>query len=267
MKDTRLHIFLHIHKTGGSTIQKIISRNYPKKSALHIPHLKASDLYMNLSPDEKKRIHIVKGHFPFGIHSNANADSFTYFSMLRNPVDRLISAYYYVLERPHLPIYAQVTSKNLSLSEFMTSGIKGIIENGQTKMIAGMLDMEYGSCNEEVYLKAVDNIEKYFSVVGLSEQFDESALLMAKELGWKKTWYTRANITKNKPKRSTFSKDEIEIIEKYNQWDIKLVEYCKFRLQKQWNQNTDLHGQLERYKKKNRTMEKLKKIKNIFSRS
>jgi hypothetical protein len=103
--------------------------------------------------------------------------------------------------------------------------------------------------------------------VGLSEKFDESLLLMANELGWKRTWYLKANITRKKPALSSFSNEEIETIKKYNAWDIKLFEYCSGRLNEQWKNNPQLHSKLEPLRRKNKKFEKLRKIKDFFNRN
>jgi hypothetical protein len=248
-------------------MQEIITRNYSKNSIIHIPNLKASNLFTDLPFAKKENVKMVKGHFPFGIHGEKLPNDVIYTTMLRNPVDRIISAYYYILERPNLPIHQKIVDGNLTISKFMTSGIKNVIENGQTKMIAGNIDIEYGTCHEMIYQKAIQNIESYFPVVGITEKFDESVLLISNSFDWNKTWYAKVNRTKNKVPKEKISPADIELIESYNKWDIKLYEYCLQRLNAQWEKQIELQLLLPNYRKKNKRIEKLRKLKRIFNRN
>ena len=104
-------IFLHIPKAGGSTLYKIIGRNYNRNKIFHIHGAKIKESilnFKNLNYEGLDSIKILTGHMGFGLHNHFQNESI-YFTLLRNPVDRIISHYYYVLRKPNHYLY------NLSL--------------------------------------------------------------------------------------------------------------------------------------------------------
>ena len=67
-----------------------------------------------------------------------------YITFLRDPVERLISHYHYVLRRPKHYLYEQVVKDGLSLSDYVTSDISPELSNHQVRMISGREDGELG---------------------------------------------------------------------------------------------------------------------------
>ena len=58
----------------------------------------------------------------------------------------------------------------------------------------------FGELPQEALDLAVDRLGE-FSVVGLTERFDESAVLLTRALGWRRMVYTRENVTPNRKPR------------------------------------------------------------------
>ncbi|MGB3544198.1 MAG: hypothetical protein WBA11_14865, partial [Rubrivirga sp.] len=85
-------IFTHIPKTAGTSL---------KKSAI-FPNVDRSDIYWvlgirQLIQDRPHGRKIVLGHFPYGAHRLLGRGPFRYLTVLRDPVDRAVSFYNYVL--------------------------------------------------------------------------------------------------------------------------------------------------------------------------
>ncbi|UZW65149.1 hypothetical protein OC195_13080 [Priestia flexa] len=81
--------------------------------------------------------------------------------------------------------------------------------------------------------EAIENIEKYFSIVGVTNRFNESIYLMKKEFGWEDLSYQKVNVTKKRPSLKEVPTDIIQKIKEKNELDIKLYEYVNKRLSKQ----------------------------------
>ena len=104
-------IFLHIPKVGGSTISKIIERQYRPRNIFHVRDNSSQKRIQNcvdefkvLPVAEKERIKVLMGHMGFGLHNFLPQPS-VYFTLLRDPVERVISYYYFIL-RPQQNIPA-----------------------------------------------------------------------------------------------------------------------------------------------------------------
>src|SRR5207253_2102954 len=90
-------------------------------------------------------VRAVVGHFSFGIHEFVRSES-TYLTVLRDPVDRVVSLYHHSLCEPDDPFYERVAAGRLSLEEFVSARVCKEADNGQTRRLAGV-DPPPGSCS------------------------------------------------------------------------------------------------------------------------
>ena len=225
MNDLIIH--LHIPKTGGTTLRDIVNRQYSSENILTIPTIdKSKNIVGALSSNKINQLEVIQGHLKYGIHNHFDRTA-KYFAIMREPVDRVLSSYYYVISQEGNPQNLSNTKKTMSIYEYINSGINPFLINGQTQLIAGntcSIDDPLIKSNELLDI-AKENINKNFILTGTTEKFYESILLLKRMLNWKSPYYSRANRTKNKP---DYSKIEAEIrgfIEDHNQLDIDLYNY------------------------------------------
>jgi hypothetical protein len=190
-----MDVFIHIPKTSGSTIRSILSRQYGIEKILYFEPDASTWKQKKASPVEflkteiAKGIQLITGHYPFGIHALLKAPC-RYFSMLRDPIERSLSEYYYAFSYEHHRFREEITSGTLSVDEFLTMP-RCSPPNAQAAMLAGpwrSFDGELGA--------AIENIGTSFVVVGTAERFDESILMIAKAFGWAPPLFVNTNVTK-----------------------------------------------------------------------
>jgi len=216
-------IFLHIPKTAGTTLLKIINQNYDKRSVCSIypkPGEKTLEIFKSLSEARKRKIMFLSGHFLFGIHELLPFPS-TYITFLRDPVDRVISFYHFILRNPKHYLHNKVKSRKMGLEEFIQSNITNETFNEQTALIAGS---KKGVNRLEI---AKENIRNNFSFIGFTEMFDESLMLLKRTLGWGNVFYTRENVARNRPVKERISGGTAKLIEEKNMRDIELYKYAR----------------------------------------
>jgi len=94
------HIFIHTHlpKTGGSALADGLMSIFGGVHCLDV-RMRRSHHWRALSTAEKKDIHLVSGHFTFGVHRRAERIPL-YLAAVREPVSRAISGYRYMLATP-----------------------------------------------------------------------------------------------------------------------------------------------------------------------
>ncbi|AXI39410.1 hypothetical protein CX649_07020 [Bacillaceae bacterium ZC4] len=237
-----LVIFMHIPKTGGLTIRKLMEQQYRLKEIMLI----RSDLDLNqqMKQADNTQIKALYGHNRFGIHQHIQKRSFTYISMLRDPVERVISTYYFILERPQNRLHQ--LAKKVTFEQFVQEKHPEFhvpVNNHQTRFMSGkkIPDLKL----------ALKNMEQFFSVVGVTEKFNESIFLMKKHLGWKNISYQKVNQTNNRPKKSDLDDSLIQLIESKNQLDLALYSKAKEKLEKMLDELTAKEKQeLNKYLKK-----------------
>ena len=234
---TRL-IFLHIPKTAGTTLKRVIERQYSVSEIGKCYYQKriktlqeAIDRIHALPKEQSDAIKIVVGHVGFGVHEHLPWPC-SYITMLRDPIDRVISSYYQTRRGNLDPLREE--AQRLSLKDFVSSGLVSAMNNGQTRLLSGASveedltgkKIEYGGCDEGMLERAKKNLREQFKVVGLSERFDESLMLMKRVLGWSSIYYVKANVGWNRTRKEEITRETLRSIEKYNELDIELYRYA-----------------------------------------
>ncbi|SDN60223.1 Sulfotransferase family protein [Paenibacillus sp. yr247] len=228
--EKELLIFLHVPKTGGQTLGRIIDEQYHISEIIKVKDPQTVETLLNEIPNEKvtkigcyvehletyfqqvpkgdEHINCIYGHMYFGMHRYLSKP-YTYMTMLREPIDRVISHYYYFLGKNHF-------KTDTSFEEFIT---KPKFFNFQTRYLSGgnIPDLQL----------AKENIHNHFSIVGITEMFDESLFLMKKQFGWEHINYAKKNVTASRPAKEQISKVFIDLIVKHNEIDIELYHYAK----------------------------------------
>lgn len=199
--------FMHIPKTGGNTFASVLYNQYKYKTEVYSHYLKKSPP----KDIDFTRIKLIVGHFQFGIHRYI-AQTCRYVTMIREPIDRTISDYYFNLKFKHL------TPEDSPFETFVKREA-----NRQTRWIAGddKVDLEL----------AKQHITQHFVCVGITEMFNESLYLMKQKLGWQNITYKQYNVNPKRPSMRTITKGQIELIKDYNQSDIQLYHWVKKNLQ------------------------------------
>lgn len=247
-------IFLHVPKSAGSTLHAVLDRMYRSDAVFDIPGpmSEREQEFAQLSPEAHARIQLVKGHVLFGIHRFV-PHRFTYITILRHPVERVISHYYFVKRRPRHRLYEKITSSNMSLEEYVLGGTALELDNGQVRALYGSdhLNVAYGDCTSDMLDAASQNLRSYFSVVGLAERFDETLLLMANQLKWnRQPLYVRRNVTKNRPALEGVAPHVLRKIEEANSLDLELYERAAHGFEESLKQH-DVPSQLEHFRQWN----------------
>ncbi len=223
-------IFLHIPKNGGTTFNTILDKNYPSNGIFNIHPIGNGILndqeFINLPNSERENIHLLKGHMNFGFHNHLIGES-DYITFLRRPEERIISYYYFVLNLPNHPLHKSVKNQKMSLADFAVKINQTDVNNAQIRLISGVND------KEEIMLeKALDNIEKHFSFIGLVERFDQSLILFKKKHGLKTPYYRSLNTTSKRIGFTELDKETSDIILELNNGDNLLYK----TIEKQFNQ-------------------------------
>src|SRR2546430_13176428 len=91
-------IFLHVPKAAGSTLNRLIEWEYPLFQMYSVDPVffrwSAAHL-RKLSKERLRKIRVFKVHMLFGLHE-ALPQPATYITVLRDPIERTLSAYYFM---------------------------------------------------------------------------------------------------------------------------------------------------------------------------
>ncbi|EAL70235.1 hypothetical protein DDB_G0274685 [Dictyostelium discoideum AX4] len=218
-------IFIHIPKTGGTSLENTFEINLPKKSQLFKKH--ASPTIKQAEECASKNIDAMFGHFVFGLHyyfqnnknytinnnnnnnnnnginfdiNNFNNDDYlyhqnpySYMTMMRNPIDRVVSHYYFLKNSPDHPLYGEVAS--ISLQDWIE--FSQLARNEQCRRIVG-ISRSTKQLPFDFKEQCIFRLKYTFKFIGLTERFDESLLILSYKTGFNKLSFISKNIGKNR---------------------------------------------------------------------
>jgi len=221
--------FLHLPKTAGTTMRRILDREYRNARRYEIGEDVTGDIrkFRGRSWNPSDMPHLVQGHMSYGLHQCVPGPA-TYVTLLREPISRALSDYHYVTSTPGHPIHEHV--KDLSLVEYFESGITGQLSNGQVRLLSGdHLPDDLGvPSNRRMEHADLDNAQDHlrngFAAVGLQERFDETLLLFRRRLGWGWPFYVRENVTTRDYRREDIDPGDLARLRELNLLDIELHE-------------------------------------------
>ena len=244
-------VFLHIGKTGGTTLRRVLRRQYPESEMMVVrararPREETLADFAKLPEAERARPRLILGHTVFGLHELVPRPS-TYITLLRRPVSLVLSQYGFVRRTPgHRHHQA---AQGMGLEEYLVSGLAQEMNNSQTRALAGAVEVPYGENPPELLELAKRNVEEHFRVVGLTERFDESLVLFGLAFGWSRLSYVRANVAS---KRVVPSPAGLAEIERLNALDLELYDWAERRLQATIDGEPRFAAAYARFERRNR---------------
>jgi hypothetical protein len=221
--DRKALIFLHIPKTAGTTLNRIIEWQYsPFEIFTMDPYrIRATPERLKRLPERRRRrLRMVRGHMLYGVHEYLPQGA-SYFTMLRDPVARAISTYYFILRRPLNPLHRKVKGERLGIEDCIRMFPQR--HNLQCRLIAGIKDVS-STGDQRLLDMAKENLLKSFSVVGICERFEESLMLMATTFDWEIPFYKNCKVSKTRPQ---INSGTVEMIRDHNRLDVELYEFSK----------------------------------------
>jgi hypothetical protein len=250
-------IFLHIPKTAGTTLYRIMDRHYQKKSIYTIWQDGTLDEFKQLNEARRSHIRLLRGHFGLGLDELLRGPT-AYFTFLREPIERVISYYHYVRRSPGHYCYEQVTSRRMSLKEFVESRLDPMVDNAQTRLLSGLAtgqEIPFGQCPPDLLERARQNLHDRMTVIGLTEKFDQTLLLLKQTFGWNKLLYAPQNVSTDAGGRSAVEGAARDVILAVNQLDVELYRYAQTLFDEQVKrQGPAFSRELEAFQKTNRRL-------------
>ena len=233
-------IFIHLPKTGGRTLAAALRYKYPSRTlfldSLYEPLERIEEV-----PSERRRAaRAITGHLHYGVHRHM-PQRCDYITMLRDPVARVVSMYRFIRGNPKNWLHDEVLGSGMGLEEFVLRAPDPTAENLQTRLLSGLGPGKVMALGADGRLRAPDqppppvteddlarakrNLDR-FLVIGLTERFDESFILIRRALGWRLPMYEAHNVSKTVlpgPPNLT----AIELIRERNRFDLALHDHAE----------------------------------------
>lgn len=186
-----------INKNCTSTIRDLLQRNYGDSLAEFLIQgrrcaasfeAKTAD---SADPDIQDAIGWIRArqtslacvsiNIPYGMHRRLSR-RVRYFTILREPVDRCVSYWYWAYtNRAMGNLWSRLSAARLDLSDLLTAGVGLQFFNDQTRFITGRPQIHLG---QQDLHEAMRVIEQGQIAVGTVASLGEDIPLLARQLGW-----------------------------------------------------------------------------------
>jgi hypothetical protein len=222
-------IYPHIFKTGGTSLEAVLRRVFDADKIVRVEDKDVSE-YQDKD--------LLYGHMPYGLHY-AIKQPCTYIGLVRDPVERVISSYYFIRGQPQHPMYQLCNEMSLLDALFSQEPyLFDIFRNHQTRILAGytteinkgrtagsFLNIDSGikGCDLEIALLNLKN----FCFISTLEHLDISKLYRALGKEHQDLSFPRRGITKDRIPTSEIDEETLFLIKMMNLIDIELYNHIK----------------------------------------
>jgi hypothetical protein len=174
-------VFLHIPRTGGTGLNRILSTYYNTSKIAHIFD-QGGESAGTLGEVERverlinsnNNIDLVTGHFGYGdIKINRPTKFFT---LIRDPLERIHSYYKYILTQPDHYLRKYIIDRRLSFDRFALSNSTAELDNFQVRMLCGKPSKLKYNCSIEDLKSAIQNVKSGLIHVGFTDKYEQSCL-------------------------------------------------------------------------------------------
>lgn len=218
-------IFLHMPKTAGHSFKDLLRPYF--RSVFEI-NCEADAISADLAAVGSHDL--IFGHMPYGIHNHLK-DNHKYFVVLRNPVDRFVSDFFYIRQSPQHPMHA--IAQDMTLQEYagVDSRVHHMAYNSMTRRL---LSIDFNSsawwvkdahldlhCLDDARQMLFDKIINF----GIFEDMGKTLAILAGMVGTDDHMVLmKLNTTLARPSVSHLDRSLVDTIKASNSFDVLLYE-------------------------------------------
>ena len=216
-------LFVHVPKTAGMSLYFALARAVGEDAALRFPEATKAlrEQYLAMPDEEVRRFRLISGHFSLNVYQQKPLDDYKAITLVRDPVDRELSAYFYIKGWEKHPRHEAM--KDMNLYRYLEEREQKGARNPQCRLIGGAPSFEAAR-------RALD--ERYLLAAPV-EYLPQFCVELARRLGLAPLKLERSNVTSFRMSPAEIHPDIIAGFERLTQGDRKLYRYVKEKFERE----------------------------------
>ena len=222
-------VYIHIPKTGGMSFTAFLADGVRPRAALSI---NAPMQITFLSDDQLNGHELITSHTGVIIFNRLRGN-YKRVTLLRDPVERVLSLYYYQRSNNVQTVLCQA-ARTLSLEEFVQSKewqIVSAVRDHQTWMLfhdpSPIYRLEHKDTPPETILDTAKRTLAGFDCVGFLEDYEASLAAICTAFGWERQETRHINKTETRLAREEISAATLRVLESSVELDRELYAYAR----------------------------------------
>ncbi|MGQ9661511.1 MAG: sulfotransferase family 2 domain-containing protein [Kiritimatiellia bacterium] len=201
----------------------------PAPQSLPSLRFEARDEFVRLSQHVRSSLDLIAGHHVDMLMDSLDS-SFTVATLLRDPVERIVSVYYYVRRSPDHRLYQIARATGMNLEKFVTSDVCSEASNWCTRHFSRLPHSEIARDPAKALDLALERLTSEYHIVGILEDFPHFVEQLRRKANLvRKFRDMRLNVTEDRPSLAEIPASTIEKIQELNQLDISLYRAIQAR--------------------------------------
>jgi len=221
-------LFDHLPKCGGRTFKWFLESNFLWRETYSIPGKSPREAvarFKNFPETKRHSYRLVEGHMADQL-IECVSDDFLCLTMLRDPVERIVSHYYFAKGLRIHYLHDTIHREGLTLEQYATGNLSDELWNWYTQHFSGFGREELQANPDKGLEKAKTRLRNRYQFVGLLARMDEFIELICRETGLiRPAKIARLNQTARPAGREAEDQVARKKIAQVNHLDVKLYNH------------------------------------------
>ncbi len=226
-------LFDHLPKCGGSTLKTFLIKHYPKKKSFLTNGWDPGDSvrkFKQMPLSSRHKYCLIQGHLANQLMDDADPACLKV-TLLRDPVERIISHYFFVKRTEKHYLHRTIQDSGISLEDYACSDLSDELNNWYTTHFSGFTTEMVTKNPEGAVAAAVENVLKRFDIIGFLDDFSTFIETLRKRANLRYAYNDdKVNVTVDRPKTANIPPSTIKLIEQKNKLDIAFYHNLRERL-------------------------------------
>lgn len=226
-------LFDHLPKCGGTSLSEYFEAHYPRRKTFSIDGrhpLESANEFKTLPQCKRYSYDLVKGHMNHELLGYVHPECLKV-TVIRDPVDRIISHYYYAKRRTDHYLHKKIKESEMNLEQYVTSNISIELRNWYTHHFSGLPIEDAERNPEESVAKAVESVVQQYDIVGFLDNLKPFIENLREQAKLRYEFHDlRRNLTRDRPSVENIPQIALNKIQEINYLDILFYEKIRAEL-------------------------------------